>query len=163
MRSLVSIEQQSPSRPCDILAPNKGPEIVKTAKTVILLINCKMWHFTQKPSKCVQSQKWQKQHFQGLANKVPARECAKVFCVCQSVSPAVPGPDRRRSLVQPSPAFSSWFQPGQGPGALPNCSEVQGECPVSRELPREVARPRSPSQCPGMCPGEAQAMCYSSP
>ena len=34
MRSLVSIEQQSPRRPCDILVINVGPEVAKTAKTV---------------------------------------------------------------------------------------------------------------------------------
>ena len=33
MRSLVSIEQQSPRRPCDILVANVGPEVAKTAKT----------------------------------------------------------------------------------------------------------------------------------
>ena len=73
------------------------------------------------------------------------------------------GPVRPRSLVQPSPAFSSWFQPGQGPGVLHSCPEVQGECLAFRELPREVTRPRSPSQCPGMCPDEAQAMWSFSP
>ena len=36
MRSLVSIKQQSPRRPCDILVANVGPEIAKTAK------NCQM-------------------------------------------------------------------------------------------------------------------------
>ena len=70
---------------------------------------------------------------------------------------------RPRQAQKSSPAFPSWFQPGQGPGALPSCPEVQRECLAFRELPREVARPRSPSQCPGMCPGEAQANCYFSP
>ena len=32
-RSLVSTEQQSPRRPCDILVANVGPEVAKTAKT----------------------------------------------------------------------------------------------------------------------------------
>ena len=32
MRSLVSIEQQSPRRPCDILVANVGLEVAKTAK-----------------------------------------------------------------------------------------------------------------------------------
>ena len=68
----------------------------------------------------------------------------------------IQGPDRRRSLVQPSPAFSSWLQPGQGPGALPSCPKAQEKCLGSRELPREVTRPRSPSQCPGMCSGQDQ-------
>ena len=33
MGSLVSIKQQSPRRPCDILVANVGPEVAKTAKT----------------------------------------------------------------------------------------------------------------------------------
>ena len=33
MQSLVSIKQQSPRRPCDILVANVGPEVAKTAKT----------------------------------------------------------------------------------------------------------------------------------
>ena len=68
----------------------------------------------------------------------------------------IQGPDRPRSLVQPSPGFSSWIQPGQGPGALPSCPKAQGECLASRVLPREVTSPRSPSQCPGMSSGPAQ-------
>ena len=130
MWSLVSIKQQSPRRPCDILVANVGPEVAKTAKSAKCVRN-------------VQSSKWPKQHFQGLANKVHVKECARVFCVCQSVLPASPGLFRPRGLVQPSPAFSSWFQPGQGPGALPCCPEAQGECLSFRELPREVTGPRS--------------------
>ena len=34
MQSLVSIEQQSPRRPCDILVASVGPEDAKTVKTV---------------------------------------------------------------------------------------------------------------------------------
>ena len=82
------------------------------------------------------------------------RECVSECSVSARVS--IQGPDRPRSLVQPSPGFSSWIQPGQGPGALPSCPKAQGECLASRELPREVTRPRSPSQCPGMCSGQAQ-------
>ena len=40
MRSLVSIEQQSPRRPCDILVANVGPEVAKTAKTAKCVIKC---------------------------------------------------------------------------------------------------------------------------
>ena len=89
----------------------------------------------QKMCKAQKVQKSPKTALSGLANKVPERSVLWVP-ECQS---------RPRSLVQPSPAFSSWFQPGQGPGALPSCPEVQGECLAFRELPREVTRPRSPS------------------
>ena len=82
------------------------------------------------------------------------KECVSECSVSARVS--IQGPDRPRSLVQPSPGFSSWIQPGQGPGALPSCPKAQGECLASRELPREVTRPRSPSQCPGMSSGQAQ-------
>ena len=40
MRSLVSIKQQSPRRPCDILVANVGPEVAKTAKTVKCVKKC---------------------------------------------------------------------------------------------------------------------------
>ena len=119
MRSLVSIEQQSPRRPCDILVANVGPEVAKTAKTAKCVKN-------------VQSSKCSTQHFQGLANKVPVKECARVFCVCQSVVPASPGLFRPRGLAQPCPAFPSLLQltparPGfrslaqlpRGPGRVP--------------------------------------------
>ena len=82
------------------------------------------------------------------------KECVPECSVSARVS--IQGPDRPRSLVQPSLAFSSWLQPGQGPGALPSCPKAQGECLASRELPREVTRPRSPSQCLGMSSGQAQ-------
>ena len=142
------IKQQSPRRPCDILVANVGPEILKTAKLPKLQNVPKL----PKNVQSSKSPKITKTALSGLANKVPAKECVGMFSECQSV---YSGPDRPRSLVQSSPAFCSWFQPGQGPGALPSCPEVQGECPASRKLPREVTRPRSPSQCPGMCPEAA--------
>ena len=40
MQSLVSIEQQSPRRPCDILVANVGPEVAKTAKTAKCVKKC---------------------------------------------------------------------------------------------------------------------------
>ena len=96
-RSLVSIEQQSPRRPCDILVANVGPEVAKTAKTA-------------KIAKCVKKcakLKMFKTALSGLANKVPVEECARVFCVCQSVVPVSPGLFRPRGLAQLCPAFSS--------------------------------------------------------
>ena len=69
MRSLVSFEQQSPRRPCDILAPNMGPEIAKTAKTVILLINCKMSHFCPKTVKIGAKLKMTKTALSGVSQQ----------------------------------------------------------------------------------------------
>ena len=89
MRSLVSIKQHSPRTPCDILVANVGPEVAKSAKTAK----------TAKCVKTVQSSKCSKQHFQGLTKKVPIKECARVFCVCQSVVPARPGLFRPRGLA----------------------------------------------------------------
>ena len=40
MQSLVSIKQQSPRRPCDILVASVGPEVAKTAKTVKCVKKC---------------------------------------------------------------------------------------------------------------------------
>ena len=45
MQSLVSIKQQSPRRPCDILVANVGPEVAKTAK------NCQNYQMCQKMCK----------------------------------------------------------------------------------------------------------------
>ena len=40
MRCLVSIEQQSPRRPFDILVANVGPEVAKTVKTAKCVKKC---------------------------------------------------------------------------------------------------------------------------
>ena len=113
MRSLVSIKQQSPRRPCDILVANVGPEVAKTAKTAK----------TFKCVKNVQSSKCSKQHFQGLANKG----------VCQSVVPASSGLFRPRGLVQPCPAFPSLLQltPARpGPRSLAQLPRGPGRVPI---------------------------------
>ena len=70
-------------------------------------------------SKNVQSSKCSKQHFQGLAKKVPVKECVRVFC--QPVQ-ACSGPDTLSSLPQPSPArpgARSCAQLPRGPGRVP--------------------------------------------
>ena len=101
MRSLVSIKQQSPRRLCNILLANVGPEVVKTAKTVILLINCKNVTFCQE---CVQSQKMTKMTKTALLGVSQQELCSGVFWPTQSVSP---GPGALSSLPWPSPADSS--------------------------------------------------------
>ena len=157
-----TLNSRAPGGPVTFWHPIWDQKLLKLQKNCQ---NCKMCHFAQnvpKLSKNVQSSKSPKitknSTFR-VSQQSSWKECVRVLWECQSVNP---GPDRPRILVQPSPAFSSWFQPGQGLGALPSCPEVQGECLAFREFSREVTRPRSPSQCPGMCPGEAQAMCYSS-
>ena len=155
IRSLVSIKQQSPRRPCDILVANVGLEVTKTAKTA-------------KTAKCVkknvQSSKCSKQHFQGLANKVPVKECARVFSVCQSVVPASPGPFQAQrpcpalsSLPQLCPADSSQaraqepWPAAQRPkesayhsGSFPEKLQDPGALTVPRDMPRKSTWPYSP-------------------
>ena len=116
------------------------------------LQNVPIWLKCAKTAKNVQSSKSPKSPKTALSGL--SQECVSECSVSARVS--IQGSDRPRSLVQPSPAFSSWIQPGQGPGALPSCPKAQGECLASRELPREVTRPRSPSQYPGMSSGQAQ-------
>ena len=124
MQSLVSIKQQSPRRPCDILVANVGPEVAK---------NCQNCQKLPNVSKNVQSSKCSKQHFQRLANKVPVKECARVFCVCQTVVPASPGLFRPRGLAQPCPTFPSLLQltPARpGPRSLAQLPRGPGRVPI---------------------------------
>ena len=107
-----------PRRPCDILVANVGPKIAITAKTAK----------TANVPKMCKAQNVQKQHFQGLANKVLERSvpecsvCARVLC--QPVQ-ACSGPEALSSLPQPSqliPARSgprSLAQLPRGPGRVP--------------------------------------------
>ena len=104
MRSLVSIEQQSPRRPCDILVANVGPEVAKTAKLPKL----------PNVSKNVQSSKCSKTALSGASQPSSCQGvCQSVLCVsecCTSQSRPVqaqrPCP-ALSSLPQPSPADSS--------------------------------------------------------
>ena len=128
MRSLVSIEQQSPRRPCDILEANLGPEIAKTAKTA-------------KTAKCAKkmckAQNVQKQHFQGLANKG----------VCQCVVPASSGLFRPRGLAQPCPALPSLLQltPARpGPRSLAQLSRSPGRVPFIQGASQRSYRAQEP-------------------
>ena len=137
MQSLISIKQQSPRRPCDILVANVGPEVAKTAKTAK----------TAKCVKNVQSSKCSKQHFQGLANQVPVKECARVFCVCQSVVPASPGLFRSRGLAQPCPAFPSLLQltPARsGPRSLAQLPRGPGRVPIIQGASQRSYRAQEP-------------------
>ena len=160
MRSLVLHRTAEPQEALWHFGAQYGARDCQNCKTVKTAILPKMCQNCQKMCKAQKVQKPSKNSTFRVSQQSSWRSvCQSVLCVpeCQS-RPVWP-----RSLVQPSPAFSSWFQPGQGLGALPSCPEVQGECLAFRQLPREVTRPRSPSQCPGMCPGEAQEKCYFSP
>ena len=95
----------------------------------------------------------QNRHFQGVANKVPVRECARVFCECQRV------------CQEPCPAFPSLLQliPARpGPRSLAQLPRGSGRVPIIQEAPGSfLGRLQDPgvlpSQLPGMCPAEAQA------
>ena len=153
MWSLVSIKQQSPRRPCDILVANVGPEVAKTAKTA-------------KTAKCVKKcakLKMFKTALSGVSQQRSVPECSVCVRVLYKPVQACSGPEALPSHVQPSPAFSSWLQPGQGPGALPSCPEAQGECLSFRELPREVTEPRSLYSAQGCAQEEHMAVSTSSP
>ena len=92
MQSLVSIKQQSPRRPWDILVANVGQRLPKLPKLPKL----------PTVSENVQSSKCSKQHFQGLANKVLERSVSKCsVCargLCHPVQ-ACSGPETLPSLV----------------------------------------------------------------
>ena len=160
MRSLVSIEQQSPRRPCDILVANVEPEVAKTAKPA------KTAKWVKKCAKL----KMFKTALSGVSQQSSCQGvCQSVLCVSEGwsglarMSTTCSGPEDLPSLVQPSPAFSSRLQPGQGLGALPSCPEAQGECLSFRELPREVTGPRSLNSAQGCAQEEHMAIFTSSP
>ena len=141
MQSLVSIKQQSPRRPCDILVTNVGPEIAKTAKTAKCVKKCaklKMFRTA----------------LTGVSQQRSVSEC----CASQfrPVQPQRPCP-ALSSLPQPSPADSS-----QASTKEP-CPEAQGECLSFRELPREVTGPRSLDSAQGCAQEEHMAISTSSP
>ena len=156
MWSLVSIKQQSPRRPCDILVANVGPEVAKNAKTA-------------KTAKCVKKcakLKMFKTALSGVSNKVPVKECARVFCVCQSVVPASPGLFRPRGLAQPCPAFPSLLQltPARpGPRSLVQLPRGPGWVPIIQGASQRSYRAQEPWQCPGMCPGGANGHIHLQP
>ena len=149
MRSLVYIEQQSPRRPCDILAPNMGPEIAKTAKLLKLPFYPKCAKTAKKCAKLKKSKNHQKTALSGLANKVPEGVCVRVFCVYQSVNPGLSGPgalSNLPSLLQLIPARSgprSLAQLPRGSGRVPSiqaASQRSYKAQESFSVPRDVPR-----------------------
>ena len=95
MRSLVSIKQQSPRRPCDILVANVGPEVAKTAKTAKCVKN-------------VQSSKMFKTALSGVSQQSSCqRVCQSVLCVSECCT----SQSRPVQAQRPCPALSSFPQP----------------------------------------------------
>ena len=128
MRSLVSIEQQSPRRPCDILVANVGPEIAKTAKTA----KC--------AKKCAKLKMFKNSTFRGKPTKFLERsvpECSVCVRVLYQPAQAYSGPEALSSL---HPAFSSW---------LPARPRTQETCPA-------VQRPRESTYHSGSFPEKLQ-------
>ena len=101
MRSLVSIKQQSPSRFCDILVANVGPEVAKTAITIK----------TAKTAKCVKKcakLKMSKTALSGVSQQSSWKGvCRSVLCVSESFA----SQSRPVQAQRPCPALSSLPQP----------------------------------------------------
>ena len=123
MRSLVSIEQQSPRRLCDILVANFGPEVAKTAKTA-------------KTAKCVKKcakLKMTKTALSGVSQQSSCQGvCQSVLCVpvCFASQP-MPVQAQR-----PCPAFPSLLQliPARsGPRSLALLPRSPGRVPIIQE------------------------------
>ena len=138
MQSLVSIKQQSPRRPCDILVANVGPEIAKTAKTA-------------KCAKNVQSSKCSKTALSGVSQQRSVSVCcASQFRPVQAQRPC----PALSSLPQPSPADSSQTR-AQEPcpavqrprestyhsGSFPEKLQGPGALTVPRDVPRRSTWP----------------------
>ena len=101
MRSLVSIEQQSPRRPCDILVANVGPEVARTAKTVKCVKKCAKLKMFKTALLGVSQQT----SCQGVCQSVL---CLSECCTSQSRPDQAQRPcPALSSLPQPSPADSS--------------------------------------------------------
>ena len=143
MWSLVSIEQQSIRRPCDILVANVGPEVAKTAKTVILFINCKNVTFFQK---CVQSQKWPKWPKTALSEVSQQELCSgefwptRVFHQAQEPCPAFP------SLLQLIPARL-------GPRSLAQLPRSSVRVPIIQGASQRVNKAQESLSVPRWSPG----------
>ena len=144
MRSLVSIKQQSPRRPCDILVANVGPEIAKTAKTA-------------KTAKCAKKCAKLKM-FKTALSGVSQQRSVSVCCASQfrPVQAQRPCP-ALSSLPQPSPADSSQARAqepcpaAQRPresayhsGSFPEKLQGPGALTVPRDVPRRSTWPYPP-------------------
>ena len=130
MWSLVSIKQQSPRRPCDILVANVGLEIAKTAKTA----KC--------AKKCAKLKM-----FKTALSRVSQQRSVSVCCASQF---------RPVQAQRPCPIFPSLLQltPARpGPRSLAQLPRGPGRVPIIQGASQRSYRAQEPWQCPGMCPG----------
>ena len=148
MQSLVSIEQQSPRRPCDILVANVRPEVAKSAKCVKKCVKLKMF-------KTALSGVSQQSSCQGVCQSVL---CVSECCTSQSRTVQAQRPcPALSSLPQPSPADSSQARAqepcpaAQRPresayrsGSFPEKLQGPGALTVPRDVPRRSTWPYSP-------------------
>ena len=144
MRSLVSIKQQSPRRPCNILVANVGPEIAKTAKTA---------KTTKCAKKCAKLKMF-KTALSGVSQqRIVLVCCANQFRPVQAQRPC----PALSSLPQPSPADSSQARAqepcpaAQRPresayhsGSFPEKLQGPGALTVPRDVPRRSTWPYPP-------------------
>ena len=128
MRSLVSIKQQSPRRPCDILVANVGPEVAKTAKCVKKCAKLKMFKTTlsgaSQPSSC-------------------QAVCHSVLCVLECCT----SQSRPVQAQRPCPAFPSLLQltPARsGPRSLAQLPRGPGRVPFIQEASQRSYRAKEP-------------------
>ena len=150
MWSLVSIKQQSPRRPCDILMANVGPEVAKTAKTA-------------KTAKCVKKcakLKMTNTAFSGVSQQSYCQGvCQSVLCVPEGFA-SQPRPIQAQrpclafpSLPQHSPADSCQFRAQEPCPAAQRSRESayhSGSFPEKLQGPRVLTVPRDvPRWSPG--------------
>ena len=134
MRSLVSIKQQSPRRPCDILVANVGPEVAKTAKTA-------------KTAKCVKKCAKLKMFKTALSGVSQQSSCQGV---CQSVlcvSECCTSQSRPVQAQRPCPAFPSLLQltPARpGPRSLAQLPRGPGRVPIIQGASQRSYRAQEP-------------------
>ena len=146
MQSLVSIEQQSPRRPCDILVANVGPKVAKTAKTAK----------TVKAAKCVKKcakLKMTKTALSGVCQQSSCQGvCQSVLCVpecfasqsrpvqAQRPCPAFPQPSSADSsqirAQEPCPAAQRPRESAYHSGSFPEKLQGPGVLRVPRDVPR---------------------------
>ena len=140
MWSLVSIEQQSPRRPCDILVASVGPEIAKLPKLPNVPKN-------------VQSSKCSKTALSGVSQQRSVSVCcASQFRPVQAQRPCLAFP----SLLQLTPARP-------GPRSLAQLPRGPGRVTIIQGASQRSYRAQEPWQCPGMCPGGAHGHIHLQP
>ena len=141
MQSLVSIKQQSPRRPCDILVANVGPEIAKTAKTA-------------KTAKC--AKKFAKlKMFKTALSGVSQQRSVSVCCTSQfrpvqaqrpcpalsSLPQLTPADSSQARAQEPCPAAQRPREYAYHSGSLPEKLHGPGALTVPRDVPRRSTWP----------------------